>query len=83
MLASAPQLKSKIQINEFDNRLLSAIREREYRQYYLAFDVDLSAIPTRNGGVRVLLDVLNFIHLPSPTLEYNGKHSMRWHWLYM
>ncbi len=67
----------------YNGGLTPAIREREYRQYYLAFDVDLSAIPTRYGGVRVLLDVLNFIHLPSPTLEYNGKHGMRWHWLYM
>ena len=67
----------------YDNGLTQTIRDREYRQYYLAFDLDLSAIPTRYGGVRVLLDVLNCIHLPSPTLEFNGKHGFRGHWIYM
>lgn len=60
-----------------------AIRDREYRQYYLAFDLDLSAIPTRYGSLRILLDILDCVHLPSPTMEYNSKHGFRWHWLYM
>ena len=67
----------------YDNGITSAIRDREYRQYYLGLDFDLSAIPTRVGGLRLLLDILDFIHLPSPALEYNGKHGFRWHWLYM
>lgn len=67
----------------YDQGLTDAIRQREYRQYYLALDFDLSAIPTRYGGLRLFLDILDFIHLPSPTLEVNGKHGFRWHWLYM
>lgn len=67
----------------YDNGITPAIAEREYRQYYLAADIDLSAIPTRSGALRLALDILNCIHLPSPTLEYNGKHGFRWHWLYM
>lgn len=67
----------------YNGGLTQAIRDREYRQYYLAFDLDLSAIPTRYGSVRLLLDILNCIHLPSPTLEFNGKHGFRGHWLYM
>lgn len=63
--------------------ITQAIRDREYRQYYLGLDFDLSAIPTRSGGLRLLLDILDFIHLPSPAVEYNGKHGFRWHWLYM
>ena len=67
----------------YDNGLTQAIRDREYRQYYLAFDLDLSAIPTRYGSLRILLDILDCVHLPSPTMEYNSKHGFRWHWLYM
>ena len=66
-----------------DGRLTPTIRDREYRQYYLTLDVDLSAIPVRRGGWRLLLDVLNAIHLPAPAMEYSSKHGMRWYWLYM
>ena len=67
----------------YDEGLTPAIREREYRQYYLALDIDLSAIKTRSGALNLVFDILNVIHLPAPTLEYNGKHGLRWHWLYM
>ncbi|HHG86486.1 MAG TPA: DUF2279 domain-containing protein [Bacteroidetes bacterium] len=67
----------------YDQGITPAIAAREYRQYYLGLDVDLSAIPTRSGGLRLLLDVLNFIHLPAPTLQFSSKHGFRWHWLYM
>jgi Predicted periplasmic lipoprotein (DUF2279) len=67
----------------YDNGITPAIREREYRQYYLGLDLDLSAIPTRYGGVRLLLDILDCVHLPSPTMEYNSKFGFKWHWLYM
>lgn len=66
-----------------DGRLTPAIRAREYRQYYLSLDVDLSAIPTSSGALDLILDVLNVIHLPAPALEYNSKFGLRWHWLYM
>jgi len=67
----------------YDQGLTPSIRDREYRQYYLSLDVDFTAIPTRHGGVRLLLDVLNVIHFPAPALEFNGQHGFRWHWLYM
>ncbi|MEM7038207.1 MAG: DUF2279 domain-containing protein, partial [Bacteroidota bacterium] len=67
----------------YGTELTDAIREREYRQYYLALDVDLSNIRTKSGALNLILDILNFIHLPSPTFEFNGKHGFRWHWLYM
>lgn len=67
----------------YDNGLTPAILEREYRQYYLSPDIDLSAIKTRSGALRLILDILDCIHLPSPALEYNSKHGLRWHWLYM
>lgn len=67
----------------YEQGLTPAIREREYRQYYLAFDIDLSYIKTKSAFLDFLLGVVNFIHLPSPTLEFNSKHGFRWHWLYM
>lgn len=67
----------------YDGGLSPEIRAREYRQYYLSPDIDLSAIPTRSGALRLVLDILNCIHLPSPALEYNSKHGIQWHWLYM
>jgi hypothetical protein len=67
----------------YDGGLTPAIRDREYRQYYLSPDIDLSAIKTRSGALRLVLDILNLIHLPSPALEYNSRHGLRWHWLYM
>jgi hypothetical protein len=66
-----------------DGQTTPAIRAREYRQYYLSPDIDLSAIPTRSGALRLVLDILNCVHLPSPALEYNSKHGIQWHWLYM
>jgi hypothetical protein len=61
----------------------AAIRDREYRQYYLSPDIDLSAIKTKSGALKFVLAILNCVHLPSPALEYNSKHGLRWHWLYM
>lgn len=67
----------------YENGITPEIRAREYRQYYLSLDVDLSAIRTRSGVLNLLLDIANVIHLPAPAFEYNGKHGFRWHWLYM
>lgn len=67
----------------YDGGLTPAIRDREYRQYYLSLDIDLSQIKTRSGALSFLFDIINVVHLPAPALEYNGKHGFRWHWLYM
>ena len=58
------------------------IREREYRQYYLSFDLDLAAIETSSGFLDFLLGTFNFIHFPSPALEYNRKDGMKFHWIF-
>jgi hypothetical protein len=66
----------------YDRGLTPEIREREYRQYYLSPDIDLAAIPTQSGALRMVLNALSFIHLPSPALEYSSKHGFRWHGWY-
>ena len=48
-------------------------KTREFRQYYLSFDVDLSMIKTGIGTIDWLLSTLNFIHLPTPAIEFSKK----------
>jgi Predicted periplasmic lipoprotein (DUF2279) len=67
----------------YDNGLTPEIRDREYSQYYLALDLDLSQIKTKSAFLDVMLGILDAIHLPSPTLELNGKFGLRGHLLYM
>lgn len=67
----------------YDGGLTPAIKAREYRQYYFSPDIDLSAIKTKSGALRLILNILDCVHLPSPAIEYNSKHGFRWHWLYM
>jgi uncharacterized protein YfiM (DUF2279 family) len=51
-----------------------------YRQYYLGFDIDLTAIRTRSKAVRTAIFLLNMIKLPAPAVEFSEKGT-RFHWL--
>lgn len=62
--------------------VLPAADYPRYRQWYLAPDLDLSRIPTRKPWLRIMLNTLNFIKIPAPTLEINGLGKAKWHWLY-
>jgi hypothetical protein len=52
-----------------------------YRQWYLAPDLDLTKIPTKNKWVRALFFVLNGLKFPTPALELSSG-NMKFHWLY-
>jgi hypothetical protein len=52
-----------------------------YRQYYLAIDLDLSAIKTRSKFVKSLIFVASMIRLPAPALEFN-RNKVVFHPLY-
>jgi len=54
---------------------------KSYRQYYLAFDLDLSHIQSKSWVINTLLFVGDMIHLPAPTLEYNSQNKLKFHWL--
>lgn len=43
-----------------------------YRQYYLSLDIDTSKLGVKNAFLRTILDMINFIKIPAPTLEYNS-----------
>lgn len=50
-------------------------------QFYLAPDIDLTRIPTRNKTLRLILDCLGFLKFPLPTLEFNHK-GLKFHPIY-
>ena len=53
-----------------------------YRQFYLSFDVDLRRIESRNYFLKMLLSVVNFIKIPSPTLEFNTLGEVKFRPIY-
>lgn len=55
---------------------------QRYRQYYLSLDIDLTKIKSKSPIVRTLLKMANIIKIPAPTLEYNGKEGLTFHFLY-
>lgn len=55
---------------------------QRYRKFFLSFDVDFSKIKTKSRYVKLLLQALNIIKVPFPTLEYNTKGQFKFHYLY-
>ena len=53
-----------------------------YRQFYLSLDVDLTKINTDWKFLKTVFSVVNFIKIPSPTLEFNSKGAVKFHYLY-
>lgn len=51
------------------------------RQFYLSPDIDLTKIKTNKKAVRTLLNLLNSIKIPAPTLELS-KGKLKGHWLH-
>ncbi len=51
-------------------------------QYYLTLDIDLTRIKTRSETLELLLNIVGFIKIPFPALEYNARDGFRYHWLY-
>lgn len=52
------------------------------RQFYLSLDIDLTRIPTKSKTLDKLFDVIGFIKIPFPALEYNTNDGFRGHILY-
>jgi hypothetical protein len=55
---------------------------QRYRQYYLSLDVDLTKIRTNSKFLKGLFTIIGFLKIPSPTLEYNEKDKIVFHFLY-
>ncbi len=53
-----------------------------YRQFYFSLDVDYTRIKTRSKVLKMFFTVISFIKIPFPTLEYNSKDGLKFHYLY-
>lgn len=53
-----------------------------YRQYLLSLDIDWARIKTKSKFLKLVLEGMNFIKLPFPTLEYNSKSEFKGYWIY-
>lgn len=53
-----------------------------YSQYVLSLDLDMTRIKTKNETVRLLLNLIGFIKVPFPAVEFNRIDRVKWHWIY-
>ena len=58
------------------------IPQAPYRQFYLSLDIDLTKVNTNSKFIKSVFSVINFIKIPSPTLEINTKGQLKFHYLY-
>lgn len=61
----------------FDRRDL-----KQYRQYYLSPDVDLTKVKTHSKFLKFTLGVLNAFKFPMPSLEYNSQGKFLFHFIH-
>src|SRR5690606_39243012 len=67
-------------VQDIDNQLLKT--SGRGRQFYLSFDINLSKVKVKNSRfLTSVLDVLNVIKVPFPTLEF-GKNGSAFHLFY-
>ena len=53
-----------------------------FRMVLFSLDVDLARIPVKDPFVKGLFNTINFIKIPSPTLEIGRSGKVRFRWLY-
>ena len=56
--------------------------QNPYRQFYLSLDLDLTKIKTNSKFLKTLFSTINFIKIPAPTLEFDSKGRVTFHYLY-
>lgn len=74
-------LGAKSNPSEFNGEPLPKYFER-YSQYFLSLDIDLTKIKTKNKTVSMLLNLVGYLKIPFPALEFNRIDKVRWHWMY-
>ncbi len=53
-----------------------------YRQFFTSVDVDLTKIKTKSPFLKTVFNVFNYVKIPAPTIEYNTKDKLKFHWIY-
>ena len=54
---------------------------KRYRQWFLAPDIDLTKIKTNKKGLKLVLNILNIVKFPTPSLELSNG-SLKWNWFH-
>ncbi|MEE9408995.1 MAG: DUF2279 domain-containing protein [Polaribacter sp.] len=65
-----------------ETKTTNPIPQDPNRQFYLSLDLDLTKINTNSKFLKSVFSVVNFIKIPSPTLEINTKGKVKFHYLY-
>jgi len=68
--------------DQHGNITFSRLDIPRYRQYYISPDIDFTKIKTRHGLVRLALVALNSFKFPAPSLEYNSRGQLVFHFLH-
>ena len=55
---------------------------RRYRQYYISPDIDLTKIKTNSRLLKLAFGALNAFKFPAPSIEYNSKGQVVFHFLH-
>ena len=58
------------------------LTQNPFRLFYLSLDLDLTKIETKSKLLQTLFSVVNFIKIPAPTLEFDSKGRIKFHYLY-
>lgn len=56
--------------------------QKQIRQFYFSFDVDLTRIKTKSTVLKTLFSVFNVIKIPLPTIEFNSDNEVVFHLFY-
>jgi len=64
------------------NSVDNPIPQDPYRQFYLSLDLNLTKIKTKSKILKTVFSVVNFIKIPAPTLEFDTKGRIKFHYLY-
>ena len=55
---------------------------RHEKQYFMGLDLDLTKIKTNKKWLKTTLELVNYIKIPSPTVEFKQGGDAKFHWLY-
>jgi len=53
-----------------------------YRKFFLSVDVDLTRIPTKSKVLKGVFNILSFIKIPAPAVEFNTTGAVKFHAFY-
>ena len=55
---------------------------QRYRQFLFSLDINWTKIPTNSRFLKKLFQVMVFVKIPFPAIEYNSLGNFKFHWLY-